>query len=775
MTKIKSITLIVLFSIILFSCERDNLDPYSRPEWLAGKLYTQILDNPELSTFAKAVELTGYDEIINVSGSYTVFAPSNDAFNKYFAENSKYNSVEDMPVNELSRIVKYHIVQNPWSKAQLRSLDVWGWIDTLDISNDEPRGFKRETLLLDENRKYGVEGDNREDLIIVDTTESNWTRRVATDSRKFAPIFFSEYFNIYDLNSYDYEFYFNRPFEGDTNIYFANAKITSSEIFAENGFVYIVDEVVEPLKNAAQILENEEDDYNYSDFLEIIHQFPEFQYDEEKTYDQPGAEQGLEVDSLFDLTYPELTFDISNEKTSAPSGTYGLPQNVTIRYHHGLMAPTNAALNSFENEYFAVPGGWGRILGAPDFIQRIIANTHMSINPIYPTDFENGFYNGELDIVTLDEGKIVQKEFSSNSTFLGLNEVVVPRAFSSITGPVYLRQGYLKVMYAIEQSGLLAALKRPNKNYSFYVESDVNTSRDSSLFYDPVRNNFWLFQITPGSGAAMRYSLSQSDLRTLLLNHVAVAEPKGIARKEFIPNLAGNFLIYNNETGEVSGTGKTTIGYNGVIPSPAIPKALSNNSDNGTTYQIDNWFSFASPSIYSLISTDYPKFHSLLKKAGLSRDKEFRYSFISDTEFYTIFIPDDAALDSANVNSMTNEELKNFLMMHFVQGDLIFTDGSKPSDYYQTLRESENSSEYTTVYTKMFIDTDYDVISIRANDGSNYVEINEGKVNDMGDIVTNMITGVNLSETGTVFPNIFNNGVVHEIDRVLRVEEIDTK
>lgn len=776
MTKIKSITIVLLSIILFISCERDDFDKYERPEWLAGKVYTQILDNPELSTFAKAVELTGYDEIINVSGSYTVFAPSNEAFSKFFSANSGYSSVEDMPLEELSRIVKYHIVQNPWSKTQLRSLDVYGWIDTLDISNDEPRGFKRETLLLDDNRKYGVTENNRGNLIIVDTTQSSWTRKVAKDSRKFAPIFFSEYLNIYELDAYDYEFYFDRSFEGDTNIYYGNSKIVSGEIFAENGFVYMVDEVVEPLDNAAQILEDEEDQYDYSDVLEIINRFPEFNYNEERTEEQPGAEQGLVVDSLFDLTYPELAFDINNEETSPPPGTFGLPQDVTIRYHHGLMAPTNNALAAFENEYFANPSGWGRIDGAPLHIQRIIANSLMSINPIYPTDFEKGFYNGELDIVHLDEGNIVHKEFGSNSTFIGLNENVVPRAFSSILGPVYLRRGYSRVMYAIEQSGLKAALKRPNKNYSFYIESNANLQADSSLIYDPANERFFLYPLLPGS-VAPAVNLSQSDLRTLLLNHVATDVPKGIARKEFIPNLAGNYIIYDNETGIVSGTSPTSVGYNGNELAPETPVVLA-EGDNGTTYDIDNWFSFSVGSLYGKVSS-YEEFHKLMKRAGFDRPNLFTYSFTSQTEFYTVFVPSDEAILNSGIdfNSMSTEELRNFLLLHFVQGDIIFTDGTKPAGYYTTLRRDEASTDFSTVYTQMYIDPDIDVIGIKSSDNSNYVEVHEGTtstVNNAEVEVTNMLVGVDISEDNPAFKNIYNNGVVHEIDKVLTVENVDT-
>lgn len=768
MTKIKTISFYVLLFVIFFGCEKDKMDIYDRPEWLAGKVYTQISDRADLSTFAEAIEITGMDEIINVSGSYTVFAPSNEAFNAYFSSNTRYNSIQDMPVSELARLVEYHIVQNPWSKIQLRTLDVYGWIDTLDVNNDEPRGYKRETLLLDDNRKYGFRTEkirNEINYVIVDTLETNKTRMVATDSRKYAPLFYQEYFDIYDLDAYDYEFYFNRPFEGDTNIYYGNSKIVSKEIFAENGFVYIVDQVVEPLDNAAQMLEDKEDQYDYSSFLELVNRFPDFEYNEAKTFDQPGAEQGLKVDSLFDLTYPDLAFDINNEQTSPPTGTFGLPSNVTIRYHHGLTAPTNAALQAFENEFFAIPRGWGRIDGAPREIQRIIVNTNMSVNPIYPTDVEKGYYNGELDIVTLNEGDIIQKEYGSNSTFIGMNKAIVPRAFSSVTGPIYLNQGFSKIRIAIEQSGLLPALKRPGKNYSFYVESDGNTSLDSSLLYNPSTENFSVFITTQGGG--QEFALNQSDLRTLLLNHVATAEPRGLSRKEFITNLAGNFLVYDNETGVVSGTGPTTVGYNGTEPAPEIPFAIF-DGDNGTTYEIDNWFSFATPTMFSKITVDYPKFHSLLRKAGLSRDKEFRYSFTSDTEFYTVFIPSDEALDSAGVNQMPVEELKQFLMFHFVQGEMVLTDGIKPTGYYETLRVDEKSTEFSTVYTQIYLDPGYDVINILGEDGSNYEQIVEN-----GE-TTNILIGVNIGEGQSVYPNVYNNGAIHEITKALTVQDVDT-
>jgi hypothetical protein len=268
-----------------------------------------------------------------------------------------------------------------------------------------------------------------------------------------------------------------------------------------------------------------------------------------------------------------------------------------------LLAPTNEAFDQFINEYIQIPRGWGNLNGAPQHIKRIIANSYLSVNPVYPSDFTTGFYNGELDLVTIDPANIVQKEFGSNSTFIGLNKAIVPRAFSSVTGPIYLQQGFQKVMYAIEETGLLPSLKRRNQDYMFFVESDMNTSLDSSLILQrsvnpngQIVNRFSVFLVS--LGGFTQFPLTKNDLRVLLLNHIGSKRPIGVARKEFIPNLAGNYLIVNNETGEVSGTGATTVGFRGTIPAPEFPRVLS-QADNGTTYEIQNWLSFTTSSVYA--------------------------------------------------------------------------------------------------------------------------------------------------------------------------------
>ncbi len=777
MTKIRQLIFLAAIGTFMMSCDQFEANPkYDPPDWLAGKLYTQLLEQPDLSSFAQCLELTGYDTIINKSGSYSVFAPNNEAFSLFFQDNPLYGSVEDIPIKELTRLVKFHIVQNPWSKSQLRSLDVFGWIDTLDIENDEPRGFKRETLLSDENIKMGVKyiddlASFVSRLIIVDTLESSWYRRVISDSRKYTPFFYKEYFDIYDLDMYDYEFYFGRQIEDPDDIYIANGRIIGDEIFAENGFVYEIDRVVEPLQNARQLLISQDGDYSYGSFYDLVNQFPQFIYNESETFDQPGAEEGLQVDSLFELSYPVLAFDINNERTEAPPGMYNIPRDATtIRFHHGIIAPTDQAFSTFINAYLVGPGRWGSLKDAPEHIRRIIANTHMSVYPVYPTDFTKGIFNGENDYIYLDEGSIIQQEFASNCTFIGVSDAIVPRAFSSVTGPVYLLRNYSKVMYAIERTGLLPALKKDKQDYMFFVESDMNTSTDSSLMYNRTTGEFSNFF---RSGAEIRKNiLGTGDLRTLLLNHVGTSNPKGFARKEFIRNLAGNYIIIERDdlNGVVTarGTAGTTDGYRG-SPAVNIPAVISENTDNGTTYDVGDWFSFTAPSLFITIDNNFDDFHQLLRKAGLTNDNLYEYTFISSSEYYTVLVPSSQALTNAGLDTLSNmEELKEILMLHFIQGGFIFTDGNMPPGYYETARIDEKSTNFSTVFTEIYIEPDIDVINIPNKQGNNYTSINESGS-------TNIMVGRNLATGTVIFEDVINTGVIHQIDTVLFISELERR
>jgi uncharacterized surface protein with fasciclin (FAS1) repeats len=762
--KFRFLLLAIFLIVIGWGCHEDitDLEKYKSPAWLKGKLFTQLKAQEDLNIFISCLEKTGYDTILNTSGSYTVFAPTDEAFQKFFQDNTQYNSIEDIPVKDLDAMVRYHIIYNAWTERQFQTLDVSGWIDP-DNELSKPRAYKRATLFYEENKKFPVKRIGSY-YKIVDSLEATNKKLAFTEYNKYCPIFFQNFFDVYDLNYNDYEFYFNRSFDPG-KIYYADAEVISQEIPAENGYIYKIDRVVTPLPNGETLLEKGSGDYSYRKFLDMVHSFSEFYVNFDATYDQPGAEEGLAVDTLYNLLYPDLIFNIHNELTvnNDPRSTYGI--------HHGLMAPTDQALESFLNEYLSM---WGDYKDLPELIKRLIVNSYMSKDVIYKTDINRGFINGLNDSIIINEDNIIQKIFGSNCTFFGLNKAIVPRVITSVCRPLYLTRDFETMMYACEDTRLLSALKKQNANFGFYLPPDLVTGRnegDSSLIR--VITNYELDQyyyMGVSRQKDKKVTRSVNEMRNQILNQITETTPDGSADKEFLKTLGGNYIIVNNIDGTAQGTSTSKYGYEGTEDITIYPKPYQGYTDNGKVFTVNGWFYFYNiVSFTGLIISRYPEFLALLEKAGLYDPVYFRLNFLIDGEFYTAFIPTAQALNDYRVDTLTVDELRDFLKFHFVRGDLIFTDGKKPSGYYPTILVDESSTTYNTVYSSLNIRPRPNSIEILDKNGDVYLNIHEN-----GEFTNKFIAYQYIKNSTT--PSSWDyiiTGVVHEVDKVLREDLLD--
>ena len=668
----------------LFSSCVKEIEKYERPDWLKGKLYSQIIGIQDLDSFAICVQKIGYDTIINTSGLFTIFAPTNQAFQDFFQDHPKYKKISDIPFGELEGIVKYHIIQNSWSLTQLMSLSLSGWIDPFDSNSKIFLAFKRQTIY----------------------------------KGKYVPFFFDSYLKSEGLSGSDYDFYFKTAYSPG-NMHFAGAHIIGQGSYAENGILYSIDKVISPLKNARELLQAKYSDYSYSDFLNMTSK------------------------------YPSWIFNTGRESTN-PSGTSA---TYSLYYHFGLIAPTNKAISDLYAQVIIGPEHWPNTSSVPSFINRIIVNTHTSERPIYPTNFTRGFLNGEGDYVVLDPSDINQADYANNSTFIGVNKAIIPRVFLCVAAPVYLRPDYSIYRDALEYSKLIYALKRKNENFSLFVVSNTTLEQDSSLLGSGTK--FTSLSISEGKSVSRDFT----SLLIQLLNHVSANNPEGFARKEFIPNLNGNYIVFDRETGFVSGGVNSVFGYEGDSAIYLTPELINDPTDNGNAYKINGWFNFPQTSIYNAVNS-YSEFYKLLDRAKLLDKLYYTLKFVPKGEQFTVFIPSNEALKKYDTSMMTQAELEQFIRFHFIKGNIIFTDGKKSQGYYSTLRIDEVSNPYVIKYSKLSIKPGIDVIDILNDDGTLYYRINEKNG------YTNLMVAEDISTTINM-TNYITNGVIHLIDTVL--------
>ena len=653
----------------------DEIEKYQRPERLQGKIYTVISNQENMSVFSQFMVDVGYDKVVDKTGTYAAFIPSDEALNSYLMEKYGTSNPDNIDSTVKADLVKYHILPMPWSKTQLQSLSSRGWINLTDISNNKPTAFKRKTLLREPNRTYKIQrflsGDNPFDIILPDESTSSITRTVYTSSPKYIPLFFDGFMSARGLGASDYTYYFERPYEAG-EVFLANSKIIGDELFAENGFVYSVDQVVEPLKNAEQLLEAGP----YSLFLQLIHNNPVFQFNQQATLAQEGASEGAEVEDLYDLSY-SATFPINIHDELVGNTTS------SVERHNGLMAPTNEAMAVIFDDYLK---GWGSNWSAvPKNIQRLFVNTHMAVEAIYEKDLNAGFYNAVGDIITNDDIEIEHVEYGSNTTFMGLKKAIVPRYFSSVSAPLFLDPTYNSFFGAYNSVNLLSALKDPSTTFSLFIADNQTLAADSSLFVTELpdgRFQILAYDHQEEKLVNMLGNEYRDILKRRLYGHIGVQPILGQATREFVETLDSRHIVIQNDT--VSGGVPSEFGFNSGRDTTVVFSEITNFPiTNGRVYQCNGWLKFPSTNTYNYLRNT--KFLSLLNKVGLADVSNERLTFTDPTERYTILVPSDAALNAIQVDTLSTADLKKLVSFHIVKGQLIFTDGRQDQGAYRTL------------------------------------------------------------------------------------------
>ena len=98
----KSIAFSVL-AIVIISCDNDDDVP------VQPTIYDIAASNPNFSTLKTALDRTGLNTVLDGSGQFTVFAPTNAAFTSFLSTTS-FPTVNDVPVAVLKNILLNHVI-----------------------------------------------------------------------------------------------------------------------------------------------------------------------------------------------------------------------------------------------------------------------------------------------------------------------------------------------------------------------------------------------------------------------------------------------------------------------------------------------------------------------------------------------------------------------------------------------------------------------------------------------------------------------------------------
>ena len=120
---IKKLLPILFLSLFIYSCDDDNDDTIMP---VTNTIVDVAIEN-NLTSLVAAVTRANLVETLSASGNYTVFAPTNDAFDTFL--NSKgFASLNDVPVEVLRNILLFHVLDTKVASTDLSDT----YVKTLD-------------------------------------------------------------------------------------------------------------------------------------------------------------------------------------------------------------------------------------------------------------------------------------------------------------------------------------------------------------------------------------------------------------------------------------------------------------------------------------------------------------------------------------------------------------------------------------------------------------------------------------------------------------------
>ncbi|MFD2162119.1 fasciclin domain-containing protein [Paradesertivirga mongoliensis] len=730
----------VSFILFFSACQKKDWDEYyGRPADLAPPIYQQLQARGNFTNLLAVIDKSGYKEILGKAGSWTMFAPNDQAFEKYFQEKG-ISSVADINVETAQKIALYGLIYNPYRKDQLSFYQT-------PVGPDTNGAFRRTTAYYD--FVYSENGRK-----VVNSSRNGINYVAGENNNKHIPYFIDEQLTANNIDHSDYsKFYPGKTFKG---FHVAQAEVVAADIPAENGIIHEIDEVIEALPNIDQYIASNPD---YSKFKALLDKYVVYvpNADYTKRYHAVTGNS----DSVFIKAYQSLAFAPNNE---GYLGGQTDGQNMSW----SIAVPRNAELDTYVAELLKYYGG--SFDNAPASILLDFINSHMWVVPLWPSGLQD-IENSQLEVATFTQSNIIENKVLSNGNFFGVNKPQEADVFRTVYGHAYLNPDYAFMTRAIDGSAdVKDYVTAPNAQTSMFLMSDADLMA-AGFDYDPNTSQWGYAK--PGSGLNPSFGGQAGALISRLIRTSVLTEKaENFAGEGIIEAFNGEYIRYNN--GKLYASGNIAEGTE-----VAIKEVRS--AVNGNAYVTDGMLKFAEDNInpgYTLktlanstdpaISSSYSHFYKYLEKSALWIDAA--KTIIDGVElggFYTLFVPTNAAIEEAvkagrlpgdpitgapNFNASTQtaaqkdavERMIKYSIMNMPINSSVAVDGKKEGAFTTILKNAINESRILTV-------------RYAPNKAPGTMEL-------VDDTPTPNVATVNLP----VSNNISNRALIHSINKVLK-------
>jgi len=678
---------VVLFACLFSACQKEIDEYYARPASLEPTIFLQLEAKGQFSSYLALIVKAGYKDILSSAGYFTVFAPTDDAFQPFLQEES-LSSLDEIDSLTARKIVAYSLVYNLFTQEQIddyQSTREQGWI--------EDKAFRRTTASYKWVYEEMVDGSMKK---IIDQngvpfySDSDPIFSSNDNNNKNIPYFTIPYMDEENISVYDYNYFFPESVFSGFNV--VDASVTEADILCENGIVHATDKVILPLSNIEEILASDE---NCSDFKKLIDDYiTEYVLAPKSFLDRYEQVQGSREDVML-KSYPLLNFGLNVENYMRYGGgeTYDTQIDSWT-----LFAPNNAAMKDFFDNVFLKH--YGSLDRMPQALIAEFINAHLFRSTVWPSKFDISSNEFGEPARFDPESNIELKEFGSNGLYYGTNIVQATDAFFTALGPIILNPDYSLMFEALKGANLNYILKNADIRITVFMIN--NAGFDSlGISYNSGHRSWQLDNPELGTNA------KQAVDRMIKL-HVLIGEHDDLRADALIETWGGEYIRHSYGFPYAAGN---------IERSDFLVPSNKTQVSNGWSYVLSSPFQYSISNIGRHIEgkPEFKKFldyleHSASSMAGFIYDTDKKViTNISSGDNNTLFIPTNAAMDSAAAHGVIPElgiayftleeqnQLLEFVMYHVVP-NVIATNDGKASGDWPTLYSTEDGKAYVSLF-----------------------------------------------------------------------------
>ena len=749
-TRSKLLIALLVGGFVLSSCKEYDLDEKT-PEGYGASIYSWLDEQGSFTNMVRLINDLNYREVLDKTGSKTLFAADDEAFGRFFQKNDwGVRSYEGLSVAQKRMLLFGAMIDNSYQLQSLSSTE--GPVEGNCMRRQSSQSIYDTVQVMHSkdvpNAIYWKGYEGRDLVMMHDMTPVPMIH------------FIERHMANKQITNDDYDFLYNyttKRQSGDASI--NGAQVVQQNIKCMNGFVNRTSEVLTPLPNMADIINNKK---NTSIFAHLLQRYSVPDYCGDEVTRAYNVNRGTNVDSVFQLRYfakrsqggsefsathnqksqanGELRFDPGWNSyfiLSNASAETALQQDMAV-----MLVPSNEALEDYwENGAGAALrknfGSWDNVPYST-LTEFLNANMLSSFVSSVPSKF-GSILNDAADPLGITKEHVDSVWLACNGAIYLTNHVFTPTSFVSVMYPTVVDQNMSIMHWAIDQLNFSAYLNSLNSRYSFFLPSNnalleyvdpVSYGKPQQqmlrFHYDPNKKGNEVYasihNIDPETGIAgdsigvytnsggknLDANPILNRLNTILNDHVVIGDVED--GHEYYRTKGGSTLRVSNvgqaEHGMLVEGSRQVNGEN-----PAVPVSYiydQTNGGNGKTYILEQGPVLGSKQTVVDILGQHPefsRFRELLEGSELTStsyddNRDFSGNCINvfNNFHYTVYVPTNESIDALIA------EKKLHTWDDLAQLDTTYSDQRKK--YEQYAQEINNFLRYHIQDNSLFISAD---------------------------------------------------------------------